>query len=360
VCARWGHPFRTHANPWVGRCQCVFHNQMSSSPTPTHLTQELNELVQKIRASKNCLLRVQRSPGGAAGSCEAVAAPALNMQSRLPPLPSSEQKHKPLLHMFVSTEEHHLLREFDRLGTLQFVSTQRFYPGDVVFAVDGSPVLVVERKRVDDLIAHIGSSYRQQKAKLAQLPLPRAHVWYLLERHSKFKQLPSKQRKMLESCRANTSVRDGMRWCVSDGIAHSALILLRLFHAVQQYGWYTPESTASFHQNSPDASVDHLIHTATKNVTRGRSVTGPERAFVAMLSCIKGCSTQTACTVQQEHYPSMGALVKAYQRTAVAKRARLLADIPLGPATSKKRRRVGPSLSLRIYEALGGDSIPST
>jgi hypothetical protein len=144
-----------------------------------------------------------------------------------------------LVHLLVSHEEHHVLPFF---SGLPFVTQTTLGQGDYIITANDRPLLVVERKRDDDLATGIKSgTFRRQRDELTRVAVAPHQVYYLREAIPRWAS-PSAHANMmqeetkLDSAQINSEHRDGFRWGTSTGILHTVYLLLRRLWAVLCYG----------------------------------------------------------------------------------------------------------------------------
>ena len=218
--------------------------------------------------------------------------------------------------------------------------------GDILFRQDGTTVLVIERKTVNDLKASICDGRgREQKARLLG-STPRHRILYLIE-GSLDKTLSSKISgfpvSTLVGSLINTQLRDGIKVYKTNTIEESVEFIIKLYSKLEKDGdtYFREEEYKS--SNSEYAAT--LKKSKKANMT-------PSVWMISQLSLIPQV-TEKVASVITEKYSNIRTLIKEYETTPDHLREKLLSDLTFSLATGGKRR-IGDKMSSRIYHFLYG------
>lgn len=154
-----------------------------------------------------------------------------------------------VLRLLVSPEEHQGPLPF--LKEWPWVTAVSINPGDFIFTVNNRPVLIIERKREDDLSSGVGEIFNDQKRRLAVVDIPCYRVMYLLERfpvHLRRDPKFVKPRHTLRAIGLHSMLSDGFQWTTSDSLLDTVFLLQRIVLTFLEHGnaeWWGDNQPAS-------------------------------------------------------------------------------------------------------------------
>ncbi len=243
--------------------------------------------------------------------------------------------------------------------------------GDIIFYLDNKPVFIIERKTVKDLAASIRDGrHRNQKLRITkQYPNHQERqrkVMYLIE--GKLADAGERDRvpkETLVGAITNTIIRDYIQVLRTLNLEETVLFLGKMYHKIAEHADKIEKSNEELYIAciSTSKSEDEAEYSSTIKKEKKANLT-PEVCYLTQLSQIPGVSTAIAQTIANE-YPSMKYLILTYQRVEEGgkkkeketKRGKmsdeegLLANLTYQIANDKVRR-IGPSVSKRVYEYL--------
>lgn len=218
---------------------------------------------------------------------------------------------------------------------------------------------VVERKRMDDLIASIKDGrFREQKGRLHRSTC--AHVIYLVEEIANWDK--STYGKAVHTAMSQTIVSDGFYLKRTLQPEESLSYLVTMTKSLQT--WFADKAlmVAYPHVSTFRASMDlarsdvpagHAIAIDFDSFQTGLSKSGMltiREVYIKMLMSIKGVSVEKAMAIQAQ-WPTPIALYEAYEALTSEQLKESMIHVALksGPL----RQRVGRALSKTIYEVWG-------
>ena len=224
----------------------------------------------------------------------------------------------------VDGRETRVAEELDKIG-VSFVRKE-LNPGDFLFTRGEDALLICERKTYPDLSSSIASGrYAEQRERLRETG---AKILYIIEG-------PNVARTELDGKRTlgaleNLAIKHGIAILPTASASQTALSLKNIQKKLQE---------------QETRSGDEAI--APKIIQRKQKIMA--NVLLHQLQVITGVSGEIAKSITVR-YPTMRALIDAYTAsTSEETRRKLLEDLPVG------KRRVGPAVSQRIYQALHGD-----
>ena len=211
--------------------------------------------------------------------------------------------------------------------------------GDIIFKNNNEEILIIERKTIVDLYSSIQDGrYKEQKIRMVH-NYNKEQIVYIIEgeinnNNNNFKKIKS----ITDGALLNMSFRDKLLIIRTKNINETCNILYLLGKKIIN----NPE----FFESSEKT---HTTYLDTIKICKKDNMT-PKLCNIVQLSQIPGLSKQMAQTII-EKYDSISNLICEYQKIEnnenVEKEKReLLKDIKL------KNRKLGPTLSKRIYEYL--------
>jgi len=227
--------------------------------------------------------------------------------------------------VFLDTNERALLAEATAVG--KSFPVRRLPVGDIGFYSGDDLLALVERKTLSDLDASIlDGRFREQRARLvdAASQVGGPHCFYIVE--------GCRCRQRYHSTGGAERVAGALENLV---VKHRICVLFTTSMAD------TLNTIERLSSKLAAKGTRATVFGAQKLKTRGGVI--KDHLFAHMLTVIPGVSMTVAQAIAT-HYPSWAALVAGWEGSASAENA--LADIPI---TGK--RRVGPAVSRRVYDA---------
>ena len=234
------------------------------------------------------------------------------------------------------------IRERDLIKSMKEMAvpfeTKQLDLGDIVFVDDNNiPLLVIERKTVNDLSASIKDGRaREQKARLIDLYVKQGiKVMYLVE---SFHKAEANTRGMpfntLLSSIVNTIVRDNIMVYHTPGLQMSTKFIVKLAEKLNEHyskGLYGSQETEY-----------------TSKLKMKKKENKKEEDSIIFLLCQVPKVSVTVAEVIRKEYPSLMSLCQAYtQKETETEKELLLAGIKLN-----KKRKIGKVISANIYRYL--------
>jgi crossover junction endonuclease MUS81 len=220
--------------------------------------------------------------------------------------------------------------------------------GDILFRNGDETVLVIERKSVADLGASIcDGRAREQKARLLNTGIHRDRVMFLVEGNlnkTLDKKVGSLPVGTLFGSMINTQFRDGVRVWRTSSLSETAEFVKKLHQKLCA-------DYKEFWKYNEGCEMSAGNYSASLKKSKKANMT-PEVWLIAQLSLIPQTTEKVAVEIVKL-YPSVYALVRTYESFSEEDRESLLEDITYVTSSGKKRR-IGPTLSSRIYRFIYG------
>lgn len=247
--------------------------------------------------------------------------------------------------------------------------------GDILFKYQGQPFLLIERKKIPDLIASVDDGrYRNQKKRLLGCGIKRNRILYILE--GNIDQSAGKM-KTIFGMIINTLYRDGIPVLFFSNTEETIYFLRRIKEKLENKDVAILESflkdnlktsnpTANtvndntgndntvndntineiINLKEPDNNLEYL---STIKMKKKDNLT-PTNCSILQLAQIPGISVSVANLIMSQ-YKSISNLVLNYNGKEEKDKELMLANIEIGTSTGKKRK-MGGILSKRVYQYL--------
>jgi ERCC4-type nuclease len=265
--------------------------------------------------------------------------------------------------------------------------------GDILFKYQGQPFLLIERKKIPDLIASVDDGrYRNQKKRLLGCGIKRNRILYILE--GNIDQSAGKM-KTIFGMIINTLYRDGIPVLFFSNTEETIYFLRRIKEKLENKDVAILESFLkdNLKTSNPTANTantvndntgnDNTVNDNTVNDNTGNDNTGndntvneiinlkepdnnleylstikmkkkdnltPTNCSILQLAQIPGISVSVANLIINQ-YKSISNLVLSYNGKEEKDKELMLANIEIGTSTGKKRK-MGAILSKRVYQYL--------
>ena len=239
--------------------------------------------------------------------------------------------------LILDTREKHLIEYLT--GKVEF-TVEQLAVGDIIIREEGSDILTIERKTVEDLKASIcDSRHREQKARLLST-VEKTRIVYLIEGNLDLSLTSNIGSKFpvstLIGSLINTMFRDNIKVYKTSSLKESGEFLIKLIDKFRKDGDnYFRDNT-----NSTEGYISTLQKTKKANMT-------PELWYKLSLCQIPGL-TEKVANVIVEKYPTILSLINEYEKTPEHLREKLVSDMKFDIQGDKKRR-IGDSLSKKVY-----------
>jgi crossover junction endonuclease MUS81 len=240
------------------------------------------------------------------------------------------------IELLIDNREHKIKEYF---ASFDGVSIIQLDIGDVQFKYNNEIILLIERKTIADLSSSIKDGrHREQKARLLNTGLDISKILYLIEGDidkSVFKCLP---KSTLISSIINTIMRDNIKVYRTLDISDTLFFIESIYNKLKKDG----------HKLIMDKNADNYVNTLK---VRKKDNLTPKNCFILQLAQIPGSSINIANRILED-YASMYSLCNAYSKLECDKsKELLLADLTYDISNNKKRR-IGPTVSKRIFQFL--------
>ncbi|MHA2038078.1 MAG: crossover junction endonuclease [Promethearchaeota archaeon] len=219
--------------------------------------------------------------------------------------------------------------------------------GDILFELNGEPVVIIERKSVSDLASSIyDGRAREQKARLLNSGVSREKIMFLIEgdlnKNIDEKVGCIKTNTLLGSI-INTIFRDGVKVYKTACVQETAIFIDKLLcKLIKDYkDFYKYSNTTE--------GITECEYSATLKTSKKANMT-PNVWFITQLSLVPQVTNKLASVIV-EKYPTLFELVKAYEETD--KKLELLSSLTYSVANNKTRK-IGPKISERVYKFVYG------
>jgi ERCC4-type nuclease len=202
--------------------------------------------------------------------------------------------------------------------------------GDYIIESGGEPILVIERKTVNDWCSSIKDGrYHEQKDRLTS-NFSKDNLLFIIEGDLKNGNFSEKYNKVIPdtliSSIFNTMYRDGLRVFHTTDSAETIFLIESLFKKVHKGGFEWGEKTSYM-----DTVVGSLKVKKKENITF-------EMVYLSMLCCIPGVSLGIAKQIQ-EYFPKWSDLIeKAKSYTDEEERNYWIENIIITTSTGKIRK----------------------
>lgn len=228
-----------------------------------------------------------------------------------------------------------------------YITTNTELPcGDIQFVVDGDPVLVVERKTLQDLLSSILSNrFREQRANmlLARQQHPNIGLCFVIEGDASRLYMPA-------NCRLS--------------VAKLKSIMNRLYPIYQIAVVWTQDAMGTFTwlaeiqdrylKSGSPARILSLVTEADRVLAGNKRRVKPEFYLQSALSLINGVSPERA-KLLAEHYGTLANLMECYRILARPEDCELMLKDFIVPG---QKKHLGRKLSKLIYHSIYGMTAP--
>lgn len=215
---------------------------------------------------------------------------------------------------------------------VSWARTENLVLGDYLFQHNGDPVVVIERKTVEDLANSIRDGrYREQKSRLFST-YPPQKIMYLIEGDLTTENGSIHYNKVskstIYSSLFNLLLRDNLSLFMTNNERESVEFLHQLADKIQKHG------TKFIHQTSSRTCEATLF--ASKKPSGKKNMT-PQLVYKLQLSAIPGVSTKVAeCLIST--YPSLQNLITTLGALSSEKRFEIVSNLTQTSANGKARR----------------------
>ena len=224
------------------------------------------------------------------------------------------------------------LIELLNLDFLQ-ISYENLQYADIVFEVDGVPILYIERKTLDDLSASVkdGRFFNQKSAMLQNID--RNMIYYLIEGQIDYTETDI-QNKIIVSCVLNTMIRDDIKVLYSKDMLQTTNIIIRIAERLYKH---------------PEKYVNVSRTHYEKIITKFRaSELSKDKFFENVITQIPGVSTKSAKAIAAK-FGSLRGLHDALNGKTEHEKLGILSNI-VTEDSHGKRRKISSKIVKNIVE----------
>ena len=223
----------------------------------------------------------------------------------------------------------------NELQSLNNVKIVQLDIGDIVFKINNSVRILIERKTIKDLSASIKDGrHREQKKRLLSQNIDKNYIYYLIEglyENNKYL-LP---KKTIDSTIINTLIRDNFKIIRTNNIDETISYIKLLYEKLKD------NPNKYFKEN-----IDNVEYSSTLKVKKKENLT-PSLWFQLILNQIPGISNNISKCITNK-YNTINDLLLAYKDLDDDKCPLLLEKLQVDIANNKKRK-IGKVISTRIY-----------
>lgn len=246
------------------------------------------------------------------------------------------------MNLIIDSREHKLI-EILQKHEIPFIQ-QQLEIGDIQVRnkENNDTIMVIERKTYSDLYSSIQDGrHREQKARLLAHYEPQ-QICYLLEGTMK---CIDSRKKIINGAQLNSLFRDKIKILYSTSPQDSISIILALVKKCETYPqWFVQNTTTQETSNEQNNNYVNTIKLKKKdNIT-------PQICQILYLAQIPGVS-QSIAMIILHHYKTIRNLINYYENNCNDEKERVTMLQTMELTTSSgKIRKLGPTLSKRIYE----------
>jgi crossover junction endonuclease MUS81 len=220
--------------------------------------------------------------------------------------------------------------------------------GDILFKYQNQTFLLIERKKIQDLIASVDDGrYRNQKKRLLECNVPRHRILYILE--GNVDQSAGKM-KTIFGMIINTLYRDGIPVLFFSNIEETIYFLKRIWEKLENKDPAILDSFLKEQNGKENKDSDNTLEYLSTIKMKKKDNLTPLNCSILQLAQIPGLSVTTATLIMAQ-YKSISNLVLNYQNKEEKEKELMLANLEVSISTGKKRK-LGPIISKRVYQYL--------
>lgn len=223
----------------------------------------------------------------------------------------------------------------NELQSLSNVKVVQLDVGDIVFKINNSIKVLIERKTIKDLSASIKDGrHREQKKRLLSQNINKNYIYYLIEgiyENNKYL-LP---KKTIDSTIINTLIRDDLKVIRTNSIDETITYIKLIYNKLKE------NPNKYFKEN-----IDNIEYSSTLKVKKKENLT-PNLWFKLILNQIPGISNNISNCITNK-YSTINDLLVAYKSIDENDCPLLLVNLQFDIANNKKRK-IGKVVSTRIY-----------
>lgn len=237
--------------------------------------------------------------------------------------------------IIIDVRERDLIKSMKKLDAP--FETKQLDLGDIVFIADDKPLLVIERKTVNDLAASIKDGRaREQKARLIDLYVKQGiKVMYLVESfHKSESDISGIPFNTLLSSIMNTLVRDNIMIYHTPDLQMSTKTIIKLGEKLNE------------HYNKGLFATQETDYTSKLKLKKKENKK-TEDSMIFLLCQVPKVSVAVAKIIRAE-YPSVMSLCQAYSSKESEKEKQLL----LAELRLNEKRKIGKVISLNVFNYL--------
>ena len=250
-------------------------------------------------------------------------------------------------------------REKDLKSVFTTATFENLDLGDIKFTYQNQIFLLIERKKLPDLIASVDDGrYRNQKKRLLESNIPRNRILYLLE--GSIDEVPGKMKTVFGMI-INTLYRDQIPVLIMNSYEETLYFLKRMKEKLEKKDPALLSSFTKANSKGNSSNTDTNVQSSAESNTEYLSTIKlkkkdnltPRNCSILQLAQIPGLSINTS-TLIIDKYTSISKLILEYQNKTLKEQQLMLSNLEIKTSTGKTRK-LGPTLSQRVHQYLTND-----
>ena len=234
-------------------------------------------------------------------------------------------------------------REKDLVGTFENLDKYNFSKdsldlGDITFEVNNKTIILIERKKMQDLSNSLyDGRYKEQKKRMKDALHKNVRKIYLIEGNSFFN--TKLNQKTLDGIKINTMLRDNFHIIHTKNYDETVEFIKNIYNRIGKY------SKELFNQLNDDDVIEKNSYSEVCNINKKKNIT-PEIYQILQLQQIPKVSNTVAKLIIQ-HFGSLKSIYSKHNTPELINQfQKELSELKFG----EKKRRIGPKLSKTIID----------
>jgi crossover junction endonuclease MUS81 len=251
------------------------------------------------------------------------------------------------IELIIDQRERELKAHFTNIENVKF---ENLDIGDIIFRKNSENILIIERKRVDDLAASIcDGRNREQKARLLGSDISRDRILYLIEgdlNRELYTKIGSVTIDTLLGSIINTQFRDGLKIYKTTCMKETIIFIEKLWSKLNR------DENTFWQYDGEKHQITAAEYSSTIKTKKKDNMTA-DVWFNSQLCLIPQISTKISAIIVAK-YTTVINLVKAYDELPIEKRKDMLTELTYRIANDKMRK-IGPKISEKVYNFFYGN-----